>query len=369
MKKVLIINHGLASGGTDSFVVNLAKGLVRDQYEVKMALAVDPESGMQFRENEVLDMGVSVYKLSDLDGIKKIIRYMMRLYRLMKNEEPDIVHANMDLFNGINMFVAWAAGVPVRVCHSHTSKSQYEEKSGKHFLARIYRACCRKMIWQFSNRRCGCSQVAMDYLYQEKWKKDRYSCLIFNGIDIDSFANATRVELPFEDKGKELILATVGRLTPEKNPFFTVNLMRELCEQGKRVSLIWIGSGELEQQIKDQVEEYGLSSCIHMLGNRKDVNRVLKNADLFLLPSLFEGLPIALLEAQAAGLSCLVSENITKQVDAGLCCFLPIDRGAIPWIEAINNFIEGKMQLTVDSEILARFSLGHMVSEIERMYV
>ena len=169
-RKVFLLNHGLANGGTDTFCMNILKHIDRNEFEIHMVLAVDPDSKPQFHEDEVRQMGIPLHKTSDLNGIKKMIRHACRLYKLLKAEKPEVFHAHMDLFNGLNMFVAWLAGVPVRVCHSHNSQSQYEINSGKHILVSIYRSFMRKFLWYCSTVRCGCSEMAMKYLYENCWQ-------------------------------------------------------------------------------------------------------------------------------------------------------------------------------------------------------
>ena len=115
-RKIFILNHGLASGGTDSFVINLMKGLDKNKYEIALVMAVDKDGSRQFREQEVEELDIPIYRTCDLNGMKKIVKHCFLLYRLLKEEKTDIFHANMDLFNGFNMLVAcWQECQPVYV--------------------------------------------------------------------------------------------------------------------------------------------------------------------------------------------------------------------------------------------------------------
>ena len=370
MKKICLLNHGLASGGTDSFVLTLAKGLLADGYDVTIAMAVDPDSPPQFREEEAITLGAKIYKTSDLDGIKKILRHCIRLYQFLKAEKFDVFHANMDLFNGFNMPVAWLAGIPVRVCHSHNSQSQYEANTGKHFVVNVYRTIMRAFLWSYSNRRCGCSEMAMDYLFQEKWKQDVNSSVIYNGIDFSRF---TYDGFDKAHKKKELglpenkLLITVGRFAEQKNPTFTIRVMEELHKLRPELHLIWIGDGELRSQIETIIAEKG-SNYIHLLGTKKNVNDYLRCADLFLMPSLFEGLPIAPIEAQAADLPCVLSDAITPQVNLGLCQFISLKESPATWAQAICDILGGKFCLMMDEEKRKRFDQNYMVKSMEDVY-
>ena len=370
MKKICLLNHGLASGGTDSFVLTLAKGLIADGYDVTIAMAVDPDSPPQFREAEAIAIGAKIYKTSDLGSIKKILRHCKRLYRFLKAEKFDVFHANMDLFNGFNMPVAWLAGVSVRVCHSHNSQSQYEANTGKHFVVNVYRTIMRAFLWSFSNRRCGCSEMAMDYLFQKKWRKDIKSRVVYNGIDYSRFTYAgfdkahkkTELGLP-ENK----LLITVGRFAEQKNPMFTIQVMKALHKLRPELHLIWIGDGELRAQMESEIGEAG-NEYIHLLGVKKNVNDYLRCADLFLMPSLFEGLPIAPIEAQAAKLACVLSDRITQEVNLGMCQYISLNEGPAAWASAICDVLDGKTILAIDEKKRARFDQNYMVKSMEKIY-
>lgn len=370
MKKICLLSHGLGSGGVESFIITLAKGLIADGYDVTIAMAVDPDGPPQFREAEAIAMGAKIYKTSDLDGKMKIIRHCKRLYRFLKDEKFDVFHANMDLFNGVNMLEAWLAGVPVRVCHSHKSQSQYEASTGNHFVVNVYRTIMRAFLWCFSNRRCGCSEMAMDYLFQGKWKKDVNSSVVCNGIDFSRF---TYDGFDKAQKKQELalpenrILIAVGRFGEEKNPIFTIQVMKELHKLRPELHLIWIGDGGMRSQMESEIGEAG-SAYIHLMGTKKNVNDYLRCADLFLMPSLFEGLPIAPIEAQAADLPCVLSDTITQQVNFGLCQFISLSESAATWAAAICDILDGKTILSIDEEKRVKFDQHYMVKSMEKIY-
>lgn len=371
MKRVCLLNHGLASGGTDSFVLTLAKGLKADGYDVTIAMAVDPDSPPQFREEEALREGIRLYKTSDLNGIKKKIRHNIRLYQFLRSEKFDVFHANMDLFNGFNMLVGWLAGVPVRVCHSHNANSQYETETGKHVIVSIYRTIMRWSLWRFSNRRCGCSEMAMDYLFQEKWKKDIHSKVVYNGVDFSKFTYDGFDKAKKKDElglPRNRLLITVGRLAEQKNPFFVIQVMQELHRLSPVLHLIWLGEGELRPQVEQKIREIGAEYYIHLLGAQKNVNDYLRCAEMFLMPSLFEGLGIAAIEAQAANLPCVLSATFPQEVNLGLCQFISLNEGATAWAETICDILDGKVSLAIDEEKRVQFDQNNMVKVMERVY-
>lgn len=361
-KKVCILSHGLSNNGIDIFVRNVATRLDQRKWDVSVILALDDEGKLQPREPEVLAAGVSVFRTCDLGSSRRLLRHAKELYRLLKAQKPDVFHSNMDLLNGINCLVAWAAGVPVRVSHSHTSASQYEKKTGRHVISRIYRGCMKLLGRMFSNRKCGCSDVAMDYLFGTSWHSLKHTTVINNGVDLSRFRNSSDGDLP----GKRII--SVGRLCDAKNPFFALEVMDELRKLRTDFVYEWVGGGELREQVEAAIREKGLQDHVKLLGIRNDIEKLLPARDLFFMPSLFEGLPISLIEAQAAGLPCLVSGTVTREVDCGACTFLPLEESPARWAKVLSDILDGPHSLRADPEKLRKFDISYTVEQLEQVY-
>lgn len=362
-KKVFILNHGLATGGTDTFTINLSKGLKDRGYDVSVVMAVYPDSEPQPREHILRDAGIPLYKTSDLVGVKGILTHAIRLYRLLRQHKPDVFHANMDLFNGINMLAAWLAGVPVRVCHSHTAQSQYETNTGNHLAANIYRSFMRWLCRIFANRYCGCSAMAMDYLFKSSWKNNPKAKIIYNGIDLSLFKSAEDHKRDPETKN----IVTVGRISKTKNPDFIIRIVEKLSLLRHDFRMIWVGEGELYEQTKAAILQKGLDGLINMTGSRNDIPSILGKCDVFILPSLFEGLGISLIEAQAAGLYSIASDTVPRDVDCGMCDFLPINSADI-WAEKINDYFNSGTEKALNALLLDRFDIDTMITEAEKVY-
>ncbi|MEQ8197959.1 MAG: glycosyltransferase [Clostridiaceae bacterium] len=373
MKKIVYILHGLASGGTENFVLNVVRRLDKTQYDISFILAVDDDN-VQFLESEALDEGVRIYKACDLDGIFKKVKYCMLLYRLLKETgEYDVVHSNMDMFNGVNLAIAKAAGIKKRISHSHISHSQYAVKPLRKLMVLPYQHIMRILIKKFSTLRLGCSQKANVYLYGEKWSMDDNTSVLYNGIDIDKFMN------PGIDKSQfmkgismdpdKINIATVGRISAPKNPLFIVEIINELSKINKNFCFTWVGKGEMESQVRDLINKNGISKYFNFLGTRRDIPEILNCCDIFMLPSLFEGLSISLIEAQAAGLDCFISSTIQSEVDAGKCIALDLEKGAQFWAEKINEHISAETEKCLDMEKLSKFNVVNTVEALEEIYI
>lgn len=277
---------------------------------------------------------------------------------------------NIDLFNGPQLVVAWLAGIPVRVCHSHNSQQSRELRHGRTLTVRIYQRIMRWLCWSFSNRRCGCSKLAMDFLFKDKWKDDPHSRVIHNGIDLKKYQKP----LDREKKKRELGLknkyniCTVGRISFQKNPEFLLDIFVSVSKNRDDVDLIWCGKGDLEDAIRQSIDEYKLNNRVHLLGTRNDVADILRCSDVFLLPSRFEGLGIVLIEAQAANLHCIMSDVIPSETNCGLCIPLSLGEGVELWANKISDILDKKVCLKLNSKKINEYSIKYMVKEMEEVF-
>lgn len=363
-KSICILSNDLKRGGTDTFIINLIKELKED-YDITLVLSINKNRDA-IREKDIINDCVNVIKTADLNNTKGILVHLICLYRILSSSKFDVFQTNIDLFNGLNLFIAWVAGVKIRVCHSHNSRNQKELVLGKTISVRIYQFIMKKLCWYFSNRRCGCSKDAMDFLYDKKWKGDRHSYIINNGIDIDLFkknydvSNIKR-ELGLNTKYNVL---TVGRIDEQKNPLFMVEIFKSLCDLRDDCDLIWVGEGKLENKVKELVIKYNIENRVHMLGVRSDIPELMNCCDVFLFPSAFEGLGIVLIEAQAASLPCIVSDVVPREADCGGCTFLSLNDSAESWGKKISNVLDGSIILKVDENKLNKFSIQNMADQM-----
>jgi glycosyltransferase involved in cell wall biosynthesis len=370
MKKICILQNSMVYGGTDTFVINLSKKLVMDGYDVTVILSTDSKR-KESREDELSATGVTIIKTCSLQmGIFLKFKHFFLLYKELKKGKFDVFQTNIDLFNGPQLFIAWLVGIPIRECHSHNSEQGRELREGRTWKVRIYQRVMRWMCWTFSNRRGGCSELAMNFLFEKKWKNDSNSRVIHNGIDLSAFT----LPLNIGQKAQELGLTnrhnicTVGRIAYQKNPVFIVEIMNAIFQMRDDCDFVWIGTGDMEDSVRNRISEYRIENRVHLLGNRTDVSEILRCSDLFLLPSLFEGLGIVLIEAQAAGLPCVVSDTTPLEANCGGCLSLSIKETPQYWAQQISDVLDGKIHLKVDYHKLNKFSIDYMVKEMEELF-
>lgn len=327
-RNVLLFVPRFGSGGAEAFVVNVAEGLVSDGYEVNI-LSID--GSMSPYDVRLAEREIRRETLLEVDIPNPAVRYL-RAYSAFADylkSSPtrfDVLHVNAAQGEELPFLsIAKGAGIPVRVLHSHSSFVNSRLKHLGHVL-------CKSAYRNVATDYLACSDKAAQWLLpRDAIAKGDYR-LVNNGIDTRRFAfdplsrEETRRSLGLE--GRRVYLH-VARLTPQKNQAFLMEAFRLIRDADASAILLMAGEGELESEIKGLAFDLGLRQEIRWLGNRQDVPELLCAADAFLLPSLYEGFPFSLVEAQASGLPCLASDRVSSQCDiTGLCSFSPLDARA-----------------------------------------
>lgn len=370
MKKVCILQNGIVYGGTDTFVINLCKRIDKKKFDVTV---VNPNYNKSscVREPELSVTGVRIVHTTPLKSLKGKIRHLFQLYKLLKKGQFDIFQTNIDLFNGPNLFVAWLAGVPLRCCHSHNALQSKQLIEGETMSVRMYQWLMRALCWNFSNRRCGCSTPAMEFLYNpHNWRDSSYPQIINNGIELKEFdekINVTEKKAELGLSAKYNIL-TIGHFISQKNPEFIAGIISSLSKRRIDCDLIWIGSGPLKTKVESILNQENCRDRVHFFEKRSDVRDFMKCADVFILPSNFEGLPIVSIESQAAGLPSLLSANITEEANCGSALFIPIDKGPEVWTDCICDILDHKISLRSNKMLLEKFSVENMVNQMTKVF-
>ena len=262
------------------------------------------------------------------------LRYIRALWKILRDGQYQVVHAHRGSRSFFVLLLAWAAGVPVRIAHSHIA-FEPDKNVIKHLKTEVFKRLCRI----FATDLFACGDDAARFMWgtsdPDKVRK------MTNAIDTKRFHQALaardemRSSLGIRD---EFVLGTVARIDVQKNPMYLLKIARAVQRSGKKAVLLVVGTGPMEQEVKQRAREMGLEGFVRFLGVRKDIPELLAAMDLFLLPSLFEGLPVTLIETQASGLPALVSDRVTGEMDkVGLIRFLPLEEDAACWADAVLN--------------------------------
>lgn len=294
---------------------------------------------------------------------KNLFSYWFGLYQLIKREKYDIVHIHGNSHTvTIELSAAFMAGCGVRMVHAHTTTCKY--------------AMAHKLLSPLFNLLCthglACGNDAGHFMFGEK-----PFVVVNNGVDTEKFAFnlekkiSVRKELGWIDNP---IIGHVGYFKEVKNQSFIVDIFDNLYKKKNTYRLILIGDGPLRSQVKKKVLDLGLSDVVCFTGNIDNVNEYLNAIDLIVMPSLFEGLPLSLIEQQASGLQCVVSETITREVDkTGNLLFLPLSQSAKEWAEKIDSYKdeftrEERSLRAVESIRVAGYSIKEEARKLRSYY-
>lgn len=316
----------LGAGGVESVIYNYYRHM--DHTKIQFDFYVDDDSTVSMPQ-DILDAGARCYVIP---RYQHLLRNMAALYRHFKKEKYSIVHANLNTLSVFSLCAAWAAGVPVRIAHSHSTAGKGETK--KNILKYILRPFAKIFATDYA----ACSEYAGRWLFGRKAMEQGKVTIFNNAIDLDKFKfdpvvrDEVRKELGLEGK---FVIGHVGRFCYQKNHEFLIDVFQEVCKQEPNAVLLLVGDGEDRARIEEKARK--LSGEVVFLGNRTDVHRLYQAMDVFVLPSRYEGLPVVGVEAQAAGLPCVISDAVTREVDIGAeMSFLPIDE-PVKWAERVRE--------------------------------
>lgn len=332
--RILHIVGAIAGGGVGEWLLNVMRRLSGKVIFDFLVYRPEPPEVIV----EVESHGGRVLWGADPHRPWAFISQLMRLLR--KNGPYDIVHSHLFTYSGLVVFVGHLLGVPHRLVHSHTDTSQGNYRKSGIFRA-SYLSIMKWLIKNYATQGLAVSRDAAEDLFGKQWDIDGRITLLYCGIDlglykgpVDSAAIKKELGLP----QKALIVGHIGRFVMIKNHKFIIKVVCEIIERKPNTIILFVGDGPLRPKIEEIVNRKGISGHVKFMGLRRDVPRLLQGAmDVVILPSLYEGLPLVLLEAQAAGRVSVYSDSITREVEVipSLMRRMPLSASAADWAKAI----------------------------------
>lgn len=362
--KVLHVVGAMNRAGTESMLMNIYRRINRNKYQFDFVSYEDGEADF---DKEILDLGGRVITLSKTNSIKQ-------LYDVMKKYGPyDVVHAHTLFHCGIACFAAFFARVKVRIAHAHTTADD-----SHHLLRKIYILIMRFLIFIFATKKLACSGEAGSYLFGKKNLLRQNYHHFPNVIDYGIYANVSQKDIEkFKSingiNDDHIVIGHIGTFKQSKNHQFLLKMMESLVKVNPNALLLLVGDGELRQKIESLAEQMKLIENIKFLGKREDIPTILHSLDVFVFPSLYEGLGMVLLEAQASGIPCIVSEAVQPEADVGIGLVetVQLHDGPIVWAEKINQKVSKrkKNQINIkDAFNKSNYSLKNLLERLQQIY-
>ena len=301
---ILHFTTKLGTGGVQSFLTNYAEHM--DPKRVVFDFAVQTNEEQRY-DTEIRALGGRIFSICSMTD--SLTKYFCDVYCLCK-EHPEIsaVHSHLNYRNIFPLLAARLAGVPVRISHSHNA---YEATSKVKEVARkIYRV----FLPAFETQSWGCSEKANVWLYGERCKDTK---VIHNAIPVQRYRFQDEIRTSIRQKlgiqNEDIVWVHVGTFGEAKNHKFLLELFAEYQKKMGTAKLLLCGDGTLKTQIERQIRDLNLEKNVILLGMTDQVPGLLMAADVFVLPSLYEGLPLSIIEAQASGLPCIVSGAVPQE--------------------------------------------------------
>lgn len=343
-KKVVRVAHIIGKwlgGGVEAVVMNYYRNI--DHNKIQFDFICDDDSvNIPYEEIEKLGGRVIL-----IPPYQKLFKYHKQLKRVLEEGNYKIVHSHINTLSVFSLFAAKCAGVPVRIAHSHSTTNKKEWK--KNLVKQVLRPFAKL----FATDYVACTKHAGKWMFGKKELKNGKVFILNNAIDLDRFKYDEKVR---KDKRKELkidndtlVIGHAGRFVQQKNHDYIIDVFNEIHKEDKNTVLVLVGQGPLMDSIKDKVKKLNIDNSVIFLGQRDDINELYQAFDIFLFPSLYEGLGMVLVEAQVSGLPCYASTEVpkiakvTENVD-----FLDLDCDPKIWATLILNHDENERRNYID---------------------
>lgn len=359
--RVLVLDTVMDRGGAETMIMNYYRQIDRSKIQFDFLVNRPYEAAY---EKEIQELGGKIFRMCPLYP-QYFGRYKKEVREFLKaHPEYQIIHSNLEERSYFALKEAKKLNIPVRISHSHNAPRGFDLKS---IIRYYFRANLKPQVTHMFT----CGEEAGIWLYGKK--QQDHVIMMNNAIDAKLYQYHPAVE---EEMRKELglegkfVIGHVGRFFPQKNHTFLIDIFAKVYQQNKNAVLLLVGGGELETEIKAKVEELNLTEAVKFLGVRSDIHRLMQAFDVFILPSLFEGFPVTMVEAQAAGLPCIISDQVPPQ-----CAItdnveiISLQQSPQQWAERLLTYQNTQKQNTYETIVKQNFDIKANAKWLQKFYL
>lgn len=350
MIRVLQCIVGMNRGGLETLTMELMRHMDRQQVQFDFLVSLDGAY-----DDEIRELGGKIYQIPFITKCGPFV-YASNLRRFFsEHPEYQVLHIQMDKFGGMTAREAARCGVPVRIVHSHNTKNE----GG--IAYQLVKNHYGKLVDKYATHLLACGTDAANWMFGKDASK---AIIINNGIDLERF-------FPREQRTPgQFVVGHVGRFSKMKNHTFLLDIFKEVVTLAPESRLLLVGDGDLMPEMKEKVNRLKLNSSVEFLGTRTDVENILSQCDVLCMPSLFEGLPVTLIEAQGCGLPCLVSDRVSHESDlTGDVHFMPLESPAIDWAKKLLEYKGASRHNNTKTLESAGYSIRQTASFMQAYYL
>lgn len=358
MIRVLHIVTYMGRGGLETMLMNYYRNIDRNKVQFDFLVHRDFEADY---DKEILSLGGKIYHVPRLVPWSK--SYKDNLCRFFtEHPEYKIVHVHQDCLSSVALECAEKSDVPVRIAHSHNSN---QDKNLKYIIKKYY----MKKIPDYATDLFACGSEAGRWMFGDSDFK-----VLPNAIDAGTyvFKESVRDEVRKEFCiGGEFLIGHTGRFNPQKNHSFLIDIFEKCLKINSNIKLMLVGDGNGKNEIQEKVKKLGIDKSVIFAGVRSDVDRLLQAMDVFVFPSIYEGLPVTMVEAQAAGLPCVISDKVPSEciIAKDLVQVKSLSDSAASWAECILSK-EGTKRKNFSGDIIkSGFDIKSAAKWLEEFYI
>lgn len=370
--RVLHVIGGMDRGGAETMIMNLYRKIDRGKIQFDFLCM---RKGKHHYDEEIKSLGGRIIYINSPQKVG-IIKHIHEIISAICNNGPfAAVHAHTHFHTGIVSIAAFIAGVNKRICHSHSTSADIANI----IFRKIYFSISRILIKMFATNMLACGYDAGIYLFGKHALESGKVIVLPNAIDLKEYEkltekDASQLKKILDLPQNSIIAGHVGRFSEPKNHKFFIPFLEYIKNNNINIYLLLVGDGELREDIQKLVDDKKLNGYVKMLGIREDIPDLMNMIDVFVMPSLYEGLPVTLVEAQAAGTPCVISDNITKEADMGLDLidFVSLDSPLEIWIDKITEKAKNKLKdfkKIKEAYKERKYDIDETVKEIEKIYI
>jgi len=366
-KNVVHFIQSLWPAGVEIWLLRLVDHLNPEEFNIHIVV----QNNIKFAlEKEFEEKGVKIHRCS---GAPNLFKFSINFFNLSRAiGKIDVMHSHVHHSSGIVLFLSWIIGIKTRIAHCHNDTRIKRVTDG--FLHKVYNETTELLIRFFASHRIAVSKDAAFDLFKNAPGVIIMPC----GIDISEFTpplpDAKYLPEALQLFQQDKVIMHVGRFTSQKNHAFLIELFKDIHDHNNTTILCLAGEGELRQEIEIKAKDLGLQNCVRFLGIRRDIPQLLRLiAHVFVFPSLYEGLGVSVIEAQAAGVPCVISDRIPEIaiVVESLVTRISLDESIEVWRNAVLEAL-GKPKFDPNRALLqienSDFNVKHNARTLENIY-
>lgn len=357
MIRVLHVVTHMNRGGLETMIMNYYRNIDREKVQFDFLVHRKYEADY---DKEIESLGGKIYRLSVLNPFSFSYRKELNSF-FKEHKEYQIVHVHQDCLSSIILKSAKKNNVKVRIAHSHSIS---QDKNIKYLIKMFY----RQFIPKYATDLMACGEAAGKWMFSGS-----QFCVLKNSINTELYSfneeKRKQIRAEFNIAESELVVGHVGRFSPPKNHDFLIKIFKEIIQK-KNAKLFLVGDGNLRGIIENETENLDLKENVIFTGVRSDVADLMQAMDVFVFPSLYEGLPVTMVEAQAAGLPCVISDNVPSEciITEGLVTKCSLNDSDDVWANYILKSVNKQRRDTRNEIINAGFDVKESAKNLEKFY-